>query len=149
MCNTALVNLDLRNDVKPVFLRPFPVMRVKEAMLRKKVEKIVDLRALENLNESNWVAPSFSWPKSKSNWVRFLSDFRNLNRQCKHKSDPIQKIHGMLLQLEGFKYITSLDLYMWYYHKCLRRNSSNLCTIILPWGKYRYKCLPIGVRNSP
>ena len=112
MCNTALVNLDLRNDVKPVFLRPFPVMRVKEAMLRKKVEKIVDLRALENLNESNWVAPSFSWPKSKSNWVRFLSDFRNLNRQCKHKSDPIQKIHGMLLQLEGFKYITSLDLNM-------------------------------------
>ena len=25
----------------------------------------------------------------------------------------------------------------------------NLCTIIPTWGKYRYKCLQMGVRNSP
>ena len=25
----------------------------------------------------------------------------------------------------------------------------NLCMIILPWGKYRYKYLPMGVSNSP
>ena len=25
----------------------------------------------------------------------------------------------------------------------------NLCTVILPWGKYKYKRLPMGVCNSP
>ena len=31
----------------------------------------------------------------------------------------------------------------------LAQNAGNLCTIILPWGKYRYKHLPMGVSNSP
>ena len=55
----------------------------------------------------------------------------------------------MLLNLEGFKYATSLDLNMGYNHICLREHSINLCTIILPWVKYRYKHLPTGVSNSP
>ena len=38
---------------------------------------------------------------------------------------------------------------MGYYHIRLSENASNLCTIILPRGKYRYKCLPMGVTNSP
>ena len=55
----------------------------------------------------------------------------------------------MLLKLEVFQYVTSLDLNMGYYHIQLSENASNLCTIILPWGKYRYKRLPMGVANSP
>ena len=55
----------------------------------------------------------------------------------------------MLLKLEGFQYAMSLDLNMVYCHIQLSENASNLCTIILPWGKYRYKRLPMGVANSP
>ena len=43
----------------------------------------------------------------------------------------------------------SLDLNMVYYHKYLRKEAVNLCTTILPWGNYLYKCLPTGVSNSP
>ena len=43
----------------------------------------------------------------------------------------------------------SLDLNMGYYHIRLSDQSSNLSTIILPWGKYQYKCLPMGVSKSP
>ena len=46
------------------------------------------------------------------------------------------KINEMLLKLEGFQYTTSLDLNIGYYHIQLSENSSNLCVIILPWGKY-------------
>ena len=38
---------------------------------------------------------------------------------------------------------------MGYYHICLGEQASNLCTIILPWAKCRYKRLPMGVSNSP
>ena len=57
-------------------------------------------------------------------------------------------INEMLLKLEGFKYDTSLDLNMGYYHIQLSKNASNWCTIILPRGKCRYKCLQIGIANS-
>ena len=53
----------------------------------------------------------------------------------------------MLLNLEGFKYATSLNLNMSYYHIRLIKEASNLCNIILPWGKYKYECPPMGVYN--
>ena len=58
-------------------------------------------------------------------------------------------IYEVLLKLEGFQYAVSLDLNMVYYHIQLRSNASSLCTIILPWGKYHYKRLPMGIANSP
>ena len=80
--------------------------------------------------------------------VRFLSDFRNLNRQLKRKPYLMPKIREMLLTLEGFQYATSMDLNMGYYHIHISNQDSNLCTTILPWGKYKYKSLPMGICNS-
>ena len=38
---------------------------------------------------------------------------------------------------------------MGYYHIQLSEKSSNLCTFIIPWENYNYKCLQMGVSNSP
>ena len=46
-------------------------------------------------------------------------------------------------------YATSLDLNMGYYHLSLMPNASQLCTVVLPWGKYEYLRLPMGLCNSP
>ena len=43
----------------------------------------------------------------------------------------------------------SLDLNMRYYYTRISENTSNLCKIIIPWGKYGYKFIPMGVTNSP
>ena len=54
----------------------------------------------------------------------------------------------MLLKMEGFNYATSLDLNMGYYHIKLDAASRKLCTIVLPWGKYEYNALPMGLCSS-
>ena len=38
---------------------------------------------------------------------------------------------------------------MGYYHIELDPESSRLSTIVLPWGKYEYLKLPMGLCNSP
>jgi hypothetical protein len=38
---------------------------------------------------------------------------------------------------------------MGYYHIPLDLEAQKLCTTILPWGKYQYKRLPMGVKKSP
>ena len=38
---------------------------------------------------------------------------------------------------------------MGYYHIELSPNSKRLCTIVLPWGKYEYQKLLMGLCNSP
>ena len=65
--------------------------------------------------------PYFAKPKTKSNRVHFLSDFRNINKQLNQKPYPMPNINGMLLKLEGFQYDMSLDLNMGYYHIQIRK----------------------------
>ena len=45
-------------------------------------------------------------------------------------------INEILLKLDGFQYTMSLDLNMGYDHIQLTEDASNLCRIIIPWGKY-------------
>ena len=57
---------------------------------------------LKVANDLEWGAPSFAQHKNKSNRVRFISDFRNINTQLKQKPQPLPKINGMLLKSEVF-----------------------------------------------
>jgi len=53
----------------------------------------------------------------------------------------------VLLKLEGFTYGTTLDLN--YNIELNPFGAKKLCTIVLPWGKYEYQRLPMGLCNSP
>ena len=57
--------------------------------------------------KSEWGAPSFTQPKPTENQVRFLSEFRNLNKKLKLEKYPMPNINEMLLKLEGFQYSTA------------------------------------------
>jgi phosphoribulokinase len=81
--------------------------------------------------------------------LRSLADLREVNKVIKRNPFPLPKITDMLQKLEGVMYATSLDLNMGYYHMLQTPFSSRLCTIVLPWGKYEYLRLPMGLCNSP
>ena len=140
--------IELQEGVKPYHAKPFPIPRIHEETLRKEVDRLVEIGVLKCINNSEWAAPTFIIPK-KNRTVRFISDFRELNKRIKRKPFPIPKIQDLLLKLEGFKYASSLDLNMGYYHIKLCPFSKKLCTIVLPWGKYEYQKLPMGLCNSP
>jgi len=68
-------------------------------------------------------------------------------KRIKRKPYPIPRIQDLLLKVEGFTYTTSFDLNMGYYHILeLSPLSKEMCTIVLPWGKYdKYQKLPMGL----
>ena len=145
---TAPVELKIRKDAKPYHARAFPVPRIYDASFKREIERLCKLGVLRKVNHSEWGAPSFIIPK-KNGTVRFLSDFRELNKALKRFPYPMPKIQDMLMKLEGFQYASSLDLNMGYYHIQLLPSASKLCTIVLPWGKYEYLRLPMGINNAP
>jgi len=140
--------VELKADASPYHARPFPIPRAYEKTLRMEVERLIRVGVLKKVNRSEWAAPTFIIPK-KDKTVRFISDFRELNKRIIRKPFPIPKIQDLLLKLEGFRYGTALDLNMGYYHIELSPDSKRLCTIVLPWGKYEYQKLPMGLCNSP
>ena len=141
-------DVELLPDAKPYHAKAYPIPRVHVNTLKMEVERLCEAGVLKKVNRSEWAAPTFIIPK-KDGSVRFISDFRELNKRIKRKPYPIPKIQDMLLNLDGFKYATSLDLNMGYYHIELTPHSKQLCTIVLPWGKYEYQRLPMGLCNSP
>ena len=126
-------NIELKPGVQPYHARAYPIPRAYEQTLRLEVERLERANIIRKINRSEWTAPTFIIPK-KDKTVRFISDFRELNKRIKRKPFPIPKIQDLLLKLEGFRYGTSLDLNMGYYHIVLSPHSRRLCTIVLPWG---------------
>ena len=146
--NMGAYDIELRPDATPYHAKPYPIPYSRLATLKIEVERLVEAGVLRKVNRSEWGAPSFITAK-KDGSVRMIADFRELNKRIRRKPFPIPRIQDMLLKLEGFQFATSLDLNMGYYHIELSPRSRELCTIVLPWGKYEYLRLPMGLCNSP
>jgi hypothetical protein len=116
-------------------------------MIRNEVECLCCLNVLRRCNESEWAAPSFGTPK-KNGQIRFVSDFRQLNKWIIRRPYPMPSIHELFKRFEGFTYCTALDLNMGFWTILHDKFSQHLCTIILPWGKYCYFHLPMGLACS-
>ena len=146
--DTPPVTLELEEGAKPFHACAFPIPHIHEATIRKEVERLCKEDVLAKDSDSEWAAPTFIIPK-KEGTVRFVTDFRQLNTALKRKPFPIPNIQDILQKIGGFTYATALDLNMGYYNIRLDPTAASLCTLILPWGKYKYKRLPMGIKNSP
>ena len=147
--NMAPISLNLIDPgSKPVHARPYTVPRSVEQQLRKEIARLVDIGVLEEDYTSEWASPTFAIAK-KNGTIRVVSDFRKLNSLLQRHPFPIPKIGDMIRSMEGFTFATALDLNMGYYHIKLDTDAQKLCTIIFPWGKYKYKRLPMGIKIAP
>jgi hypothetical protein len=142
------VHLTLREDAKPVHARAFPVPQALMKPTKTEINRLTKIDIFEKAYDSKWAAPTFVKQK-KTGDIRILTDFRGLNACLIRTPFPLPKISDLLQRLTGFRYASAIDLSMGYYHIPLDEYSAKLCTTILPWGKYHYRRLPMGIKNSP
>ncbi len=146
---TDPIDLELKDpDCKPYHARPYPVPQSQEVKLKAEIERLVGYGVLRKVNRSECASPIFTVTKPDTT-LRSIADLRELNKRIRRKPFPIPKIQELLHKLKGFQYATSLDLNMGYYHIRLTPKASSYCTVVLPWGKYEYLRLPMGLCNSP
>ena len=104
----------------------------------------MDIGVLTKINRREWAAPSFI-ALNKDGQVRFISDFRIINKQVKIMPYNITHNKDMLNKLSNFTYVTILDMMMGYYDISLTDAAKKVCTITTPFVKYEYNHLLMEV----
>ena len=141
-----LFNIEIKADVQPYQAKPFRIPKSIYPVLKKE-ERLVKIGVLSPNPTLMWAAPSFAIPK-KDGTIRLISDFRQLNKSTKRKPFPLPHIKDMLHYVGRMRWATAVDLSMGYYHMKLNKELQDVCSIILPLGKYCYNALPMGFCGS-
>jgi hypothetical protein len=115
---------------------------------KKELDYLVKIGVIAAQQESEWALPSFITPK-KDGRVCWISNSPQLNKVVRRKQYPLPIITDILCKHSGYNFFTKLDLSMPYYMFELDEESEDLCTIVTPFGKYKYLRLPMGLKCSP
>ena len=78
----------------------------------------------------------------------FITDYTRLEHELIRKPYPLLRTGETIQQLEGFQYVTILDLNTGYYNIRLLPPNQDMITIVTKSGKLRYNCLPMGMCAS-
>jgi hypothetical protein len=120
------IHLDLQKGAVPKHQGAYPVPRANMEVFKNELDHLVRLLGvLEKTGRSEWAAPTFLVPK-KDGKVRWVSDFRALNKYIKRH---LPRIIDILSPRSVYKFFTKIDISMQYYTFELDGESSELCTI--------------------
>jgi hypothetical protein len=142
------VQLKLIPGANPIHCKPFGVPNKNLKSFKHEIDVLLLLDVLEPVLTSQWAFPTFLIPK-KDGTARFVSDFRKLNQVLQDEQHSLPLIREVLTRRSGFDYVTIFDLTSQFYHFEVEEKSREYLVINTPFGKYRYKRLPMGIKIAP
>lgn len=144
------IKLHLKDNVKPVVQS---VRKVPFSLRPKVEEKITELLALDIIERAegptSFVSPIVVVPKPNGKDIRLCVDMRQANEAVERERFPIPTVEEVLLEINGSKVFSKLDLNMGYHQLELEESSRSITTFTTHLGLFRYKRLMFGITSAP
>jgi hypothetical protein len=100
--NNETVHIETKPETIPYHGKSYQVPHVHEAVLKKEVDRLVQIGVLRKSKGSPWASPTFIIPK-KNNTVRLLSELQQVNKIIFRNPWPLPKINYLMKKLQKFQ----------------------------------------------
>ncbi|KAK4328345.1 hypothetical protein Pmani_001242 [Petrolisthes manimaculis] len=145
----ATHHIKLKPEVHPVVHAQRRVQEPIREKVRAHLDELVEQEVIAPVNEAtDWVgSPVIVLKKNGS--VRLCLDVKELNSAICREHYTIPTEQEVSARLTGTRIFSLFDTRQGFHHIRLDYESSLLCTFNTPFGRYRWLCLPFGLRSSP
>jgi len=119
--------------------------------MREEVNKIIeDMRKQGVIEESQspWMSPAVL-VKKKDGSIRFCVDYRKLNSKTIKDSFPLPRIDGILDQLSGNTWFSTIDLKSGYWQIKINSSDREKTAFSIGNGLWQFTVMPFGLCNAP
>nr|GFB25548.1 reverse transcriptase domain-containing protein [Tanacetum cinerariifolium] len=135
-------------------------------VIKKEVEKLLDVGLIYPISDSPWVSPVYCVPKKGGMTVitndenelvskrlvtgwRVCIDYQKLNEATQKDHFPLPFMDQMLERLAGNEYYCFLDGFSGYFQIPIDLKDQEKTTFTCPYRTFTYKRMPFGLCNAP
>ena len=141
-------SIDIDTDVSPRVNPPRPVPHAIRDKVKEELQRMEKLEIIEPVQDhSPWVSNMVVVVKPHK--IRLCIDPTHLNAAIRREHYPLHTIEEVVSQMPKAKYFAKFDATQGFYQVGLDEQSSELCTFATPFGRYRFKRLPFGIKSAP
>ena len=138
--------IDLKDDI-PVSQQPRRVQYGLEQPIKEHIESLLKSGRIEQ-STSRYGSPIIPIIK-KNGEIRIAIDYRSLNKKTIPRRFPIPHQDELIQKVKGSSIFSVLDLKHGYYNIPVAKSDKKKTAFIVPWGKYEWAYLPLGLVGAP
>lgn len=147
-CTKRVYKIKLKDNVEPTIARCRKIPIALHNKVKKQLEEMENQGIIKRVEEpTEWVHPMVVIEKSDGN-LRLCMDPRPLNKYIQREHLELPTLETTLAKIKEAKYFTVLDASSAYHQIPLDQESSKICTISTPFGRYSYQRLPYGLSSA-
>lgn len=142
----AIHRIRVDDAQEPVASPPYRLSQNRKEVLDLELQKLLQAGIIEEC-ESPWAANVVLVPK-RDGGLRLCVDYRKLNAVTEPDRYPLPRIEDVLHAAKTTSYMSTLDLQSGYFQVSVAEEDRDKTSFITPSGTFRFKRMPMGLRNS-
>ena len=148
-CLEGTCKIHLRQNYVPSVYPARKVPQSQKQKLKKALDRLVQTEVLVKAERpTDWVLPLVIVEKPNGD-LRLCLDPMDLNEYIRREHYHLPHRSEILSEMADARYFTKMDASQGFYQIQLDEESTQLCTVATPFGRYSFKRLPYGINCAP